>query len=66
MEEKALQKALVGFKAEKTVGMLRAVVSAWRAVESTAGSRHERPTFGSSQALQLKRCGTSESAMRRY
>ena len=66
MEEKALQKALLGFKAKKTVGILRAVVSAWNAVESTAGSRPERPTFGSSQALQLKRFGTSDSAMRRY
>ena len=57
MEEKALQKALLGFKAKKAVGMLRAVVSAWNAVESTAGSRPECPTLGSSQTLQLKRCG---------
>ena len=67
MEEKVLQKALLGFKAKKTVGVLRAVVSAWIAVKSTAGSRSERPTFGISQALQLKkRCGISDSAMRRY
>ena len=46
----------------KRLGALRAVVSAWNA-ESTAGSRAERPLFGSSQASQLKRCGIFVSAM---